>query len=320
MSNGLTLVVERLEDLLERARCGETAQDEALTTLVACLGHLAPGGCWWPPGLPQAAGLTVGSTIPDAYDGVIARAAERVRERLETLRREQEAAPALLDDLLGEDEARQQFLAHNARRFHTWGLTDLLLTRSRHRLAEKPALASHLAHLGSALAARLDPLRYGHRCLLDTRARALACLADACRALGDFPLAQANLRRAWKLAVAGTLDPYLAADLQRTLARLRRDQGRWEEALTLLEETLGLYTLAQEGHLAGATLIEKATVLVRMGDAPQAVRVLDEGLSLLDPGQDPHLAVQAQELAKLLGFEPAPRPAGASEADQPPQS
>jgi len=111
-------------------------------------------------------------------------------------------------------------------------------------------------------------------------------MANARRVLGDLPGAEeafAHSDRLWEAGAStdpGVLDGSRPLDLK---ASLRRHQGRYEEALALLDQALA-------GSLPGATapiLLKKGFTLEQKGDYERALEVLSEAEPLLDERDDP---------------------------------
>ncbi|HEY8020640.1 MAG TPA: hypothetical protein VIH93_06050, partial [Thermoanaerobaculia bacterium] len=175
-------------------------------------------------------------------------------------------------------------------RFHRLDLVERLLEGAQAKLPSDPGLAEELARLATAVAghlADLDESREG-------RARAACWLAHALRIAGDLDGAERALSEA--TLYAGYSDEQ--AELCRALALLRWEQGRMEEARSLLEHAGELWAGEESPHEQGACQVLQALLSVEEGKARDAVRLLREGLPVLI---DPWLTVYGG-LALALGL------------------
>jgi tetratricopeptide (TPR) repeat protein len=221
----------------------------------------------------------VNPTGPLPYDGLF----ERLRESLRDARHLQgsalgrlEQAESLRAELLAHPEAQWLARLHEDPRFLSSDLMELLLEACHTTLAHEPRRALFLSQLTVELA-RLLGERSGEP---DTEmlCRALCLGSHASRLLRDHPGAEAFLAKSAFLARdLGSRGFYL-----RSLALLRCDQGRTEEALALLHQAgrrfeeledtaeeavclalLGLlYTDQDELDLAAPLLLKAKTGLV----------------------------------------------------------
>ncbi|HEX9940386.1 MAG TPA: hypothetical protein VGG03_00095 [Thermoanaerobaculia bacterium] len=222
---------------------------------------------------------------PASYGGVFQRLAERGSRSERQARIDGREAPLRLSELL--DLSRSAGLARIAaeERFHTPALCELLIGESR-RTGE-PALAEWAV----AVAERLDARRCGATLARSLLGLAWAWLGNARRLAGDLPGAQAALSRA-EAPLAEGIDPLDGAELLEIRARLMADQGKLGEAERLLDRALGLYRMLKERHLQGRVLVQKGTIRGWTLDAEaasQGIRLLREGLALLDERQEPAL-------------------------------
>ncbi|HEY4591833.1 MAG TPA: hypothetical protein VIJ61_05455, partial [Thermoanaerobaculia bacterium] len=101
----------------------------------------------------------------------------RLRSALD---RERTEAPALAAELLALAPAERGERLRRDRRFHAWGLCELLLARSLEAGTE-PAEAGALAILALAGAERLDRERHAAPVVEDLKARAWAAAGEARR-------------------------------------------------------------------------------------------------------------------------------------------
>lgn len=153
-----------------------------------------------------------------------------------------------------------------------------------------------LAYSASEAAEDLKPEEHGGWALVaDFQARACAELANAYRVndqhdRAEDALAKANTQLDW-----GTGDLLLLARVMDVQASLRSDQRRLGEALELLEMAHDLYREVGDFHLTGKTLVKRGIATHYDGHPREAVRILREGLNLIDLDEDPQLAAIGQQ-------------------------
>jgi len=174
--------------------------------------------------------------------------------------RERAEAPALASELLAlAPERREDRLCQDAR-FQTWGLCELLLTRSLETLDDSAAAGS-LAALALAGADRLDPDEHPAAVVADLKARAWAAAGEARRGQGDHAGAELALRAAAGCLAQGTGDLLVEARLLEFEAVLRREQGRGGEAAALLKLAAARYRESGEVQLLERVLAARGEVL-----------------------------------------------------------
>ncbi|HVR99311.1 MAG TPA: tetratricopeptide repeat protein [Thermoanaerobaculia bacterium] len=235
------------------------------------------------------------------YDSSIERVFTMARRTRAVLDGERSEAAELAAELAGHDAQWRPWLVRNDSRFQTWGVCELLLRRSQGGYTEEPREAAELAELAVVVAESLDPRRHPRFLLGDLRARAWACLGNVRRILSDFLGAEEAFRQAEQHLAQGTGDRVEKASLFDLLASLRNAQGRFAEALRLLDRAVVLFRRAGQNHLVGRALINKGYVQVCAGNSEAAVELLRQGLTLADTGREPRLVLAARHaLAYLL--------------------
>ncbi len=127
--------------------------------------------------------------------------------------------------------------------------------------------------------------------IVDLQARALAELGNTRRVAGDLPGAETDLARALERAGLGTGDPLLLARIMDLSASVYTGQRRFDEAFRLLDWTHAIYLAQGDEHWAGRTLISKGISAGYALDADAAIRLIGEGLRLIDPRRDPGLVL-----------------------------
>jgi tetratricopeptide (TPR) repeat protein len=215
-------------------------------------------------------------------------------ERMAFLRREREAAPGLLAELLAHSGAQREILLRNSRRFRTWGLVALLLERSEEASVRSPREGEELGRLALQVAELLEPRWCGVALLEDARARAWACVGNARRNQSDLLGAEEAFEWAWAHLEEGTGDLLERAFLMELQASLKRDQRRFDEAFRLLRRTASLFSNLGERHRTGQVLVSLAILHNQTGDPEKAAALTRRALELIDRGQEPRLLLAAR--------------------------
>lgn len=220
-------------------------------------------------------------------------AEQEVRHRFTRFVEELDNAASLAAHLLDEPEAGRGELLRQPR-FQGLGLCDLLLERSSEVWAAEPARALELATLAVEVAGRLDASRYGDELVENARARAWAHLANVRRIISDFRQAEEALATAWEHHRRAGGDSFIQAKILGFEASLRNSQGRFDEAVRLLDSALDIYRQARDRHREGRTLIQKGMALGDGGRFHRAIQCLRRGLAAIDRTEEPRLEVAAR--------------------------
>lgn len=176
-----------------------------------------------------------------------------------------------------------------------WAVVELLLRLSHEARFRDREKMQELALCALAAANNLDPKRNSPGLVADYQIRAWAELGNAYRVNEDFSAAEGAFAQATALYSQRSGDPLVVARVLDLLASLRRAQRRLPEAIDLLGTVYGLYEESGESHLAGRALISKGICTHYDGRPQEAVQLLREGISMLDPERDPQLAISSQE-------------------------
>lgn len=224
---------------------------------------------------------------------------DRVRRRLEVsmseLFRQKDEAPTLVKELLSHPRPRQRMMIHNNRRYQTVPLVELWLDAVWAQGFDDPEGAEESAVLVLELLDVIEPDLMGAEILNDLRGRAWAYRGNCRRLRGDFRAARLAFREADRLVSEGSGDLLEMArlyDLESTLCRV---QSRFEEARELIHKAVTIYMSTDERHLAGRTMVSQALLLSEEGHPNQAIQVLKEALSLIEPEREPHLVMVAHQ-------------------------
>lgn len=280
---------------LERFLLGQLSAQEA----VRVVAHLLSGcGSCRQQMEPLATVLFTPDLIPDEpvevgseYDFPLFRAFAAARRFAASLARERREIQLDREDPpLREVPSLQPGSGSQAER--DWERCERLLARCR-ELHRGPEAMMAAASLAAGLAEGISPDVRGTRPLSDLRARAWGELGNARRVADDLSGAEADLARALERARHGTGDPRLLARLLDLTASLRIDQRRFEEAGQLLDWVHALHLELGESHEAGRALISKSNVAAYALDLESAVRLLSQGLSLIEADRDPRLVLAA---------------------------
>jgi tetratricopeptide (TPR) repeat protein len=227
------------------------------------------------------------------YGDAFSEASVRIAERAAAAVRERDEAAVLLPVLLALSLERQMSLVAEDSRYRTWALCERLLDVARENGFQDPARALELARLGVQMADRIDRAVYGEERVHDLSARAWVVLANAERIRSDFRSAEKSFARAERLLKAGTGDPIELATFLLLKASLRGNQQRFREAFRLLDRTVAIARRSGDRELWGKALITRGFLLGLANDLEAAIRLLSEGIELVDGDTDPRLRVAA---------------------------
>jgi tetratricopeptide (TPR) repeat protein len=216
-----------------------------------------------------------------AYDAALDRAATAARQHRKAIRKNRERAGKAIERI----RADKPLWPHLG-----WPYVVALLELSFEARHRDPQAMHGLAQSAVNAAQNLSPAEHPPGVVADLRARALIELANACRVTERYPEAEAALRRAKEEMAQGSGDPGLLARRHDVKSSLRHAQRRLPEALELLDRAHQIYHELGERHLAGRILVSKGRVVYMAGDPAEAVRLLEEGMALLDRERDPRLA------------------------------
>lgn len=213
-------------------------------------------------------------------------------------------ASRLLAELLDHPRSRRLSLICAGERFQNTALCGLLIERSRR--AGTVAEAEEMAEAAVAIAGQMEGRPCGATVVRSLRARSWAHLGNARRLAGDLAGAEESLAAAEAGYGGAAADPLEVAELHSFQACLLGEQGKLEEAGRLLERVLAVHRSSGERHLQGRTLIQKGTIrswaVEQEGEpaARESIRLLRDGLALLDERSDPGLAANGLHRLGLL--------------------
>lgn len=179
-----------------------------------------------------------------------------------------------------------------------WGLKgvatcEALLERSWTLRHDDPHEMLELANYAVFLSDHLNSDCYDPKKLIDLRCRAWAELGNAYRVNDDLDSSEWALSRATELLLQGTGDKRLTATLFDFQASLFCAQRKFPPAFEALDAVYAIHCHLRENHLAGRALISKGLYTGYASDSNKAVRLLTEGLAIIDHRRDPELVLFA---------------------------
>jgi tetratricopeptide (TPR) repeat protein len=246
--------------------------------------------------------------LPDPF---WARIGPLIASRREDIERDQAMAGLPYMELLSHPPEERARLVQTESRFRSPGLVRRLLAASQETKDASPDRAEALARLALEIAQAL-PLRVGEVTLSELRTRAWCEVGDLRRMRGDFRQASRAFRRAAHQLASESLDSLGRAVFCRHMARLRKDQGRLDEALSLYGRAAVLFdTLESFGEL-GETLVEEGWLRHRELDPESARSIFQAAASLLDAKKRPRFILSARQGLALCAADLG-RPAEAEE-------
>src|SRR6202035_1020476 len=167
-------------------------------------------------------------------------------------------------------------------RHDAWATTAALLDLSREALPGDPPRAEALARLAVLAAGEMDAA--GQPALAaELRAEACCQVGEACRLGGDLARAEEELGRAEE-QLRRAFDAIGRAQFCAALGRLRRDQGRADEALALLGRAATLFEKHGNQADAAGALAEKGEMELRSFEPAEALETFDLAASLVPEG------------------------------------
>lgn len=229
----------------------------------------------------------------DSYDAVLERACKKALDWTGTVREQRERAAPVIADLVQGRRTYRDLSEEEHDALQGIARVDLLLEEAKALRHEKPAKMIEAADLARRAAMRLDPRVYGPHIVADTRARALAELANAYRAANQPTHADMVMREALRFLERGSGDLHLAARISELAASLACDQRHFPEAHELIDRALLIYRQLGDLHMAGRALIAKSFYLSCEGKAEEALVHVTEGFTFLDLKRDPLLGASA---------------------------
>lgn len=233
---------------------------------------------------PAAAPPVAGADYSTAFQAASATALE-CAERLEAERQDAERQLAELRALPAAAWPGYLAAAHPRSR----ALAERLLTECRRVVRHDPDEARRWAELVPE-ALDLIPGRRDQSWADELHARALAHRGNALRVGGDVGAADRSFLALSRFLASRALDHAdLHPDVASLEASLRIEQGRFQEALELLDVAVKLAQVAGDDQELARCLVKRGDVHRYDGRLPEARQDLERALSLLDPESDGEL-------------------------------
>jgi tetratricopeptide (TPR) repeat protein len=224
-----------------------------------------------------------------AYDAAIDRAFAVALEHDRKLRhrREVERALAVLD------KKGYEALEKPLKRIDALARFDALLERSWSLRYEDHSRMIDLAQAAVRVARTLDARKYGIERIMDLQCRAWAEIGNAYRVAGQLDRAFDCFAHATRLHDEGTRDAALRVRLLNLQASLAADRRQFGLAGLVFGYIHGYHLREGDNHLAGRALIKMGINTGYSGDPTEGVRLLQDGLKLVDEERDPSLVLSA---------------------------
>lgn len=225
-----------------------------------------------------------------AYDAAIGRAVKTVLKR----ERDRKAQRAQVTRVLRVLEDGGVEAAQNLpQRIGDLARMEAFLTRAWSLRHEDPQSMVRFAWYAAQVSLRLDPERYGPNQVSDYQARAHAELGNAYRVSDRLHEASDALAQARRFFEHGSGDMALEVRLLELEGSFAADCRQFGRASKLLLRVLDFYNRHQAFHLAGRTIIKMGLYAGYAGDFAEGIRLLEQGLALVEDGPDPDLACAA---------------------------
>lgn len=236
-----------------------------------------------------------------SYSTPVRRVAESLRRVGVELEADRMGARQLVGRLLRHAPERRRLLVRERERYRTYSVADGLIDVCRATWWEDPAAAEELAELALWILDRLDRVHYPEDMVNDLRAQAWAAIGNCRRigsnlasVASAFALAEGFLRR-------GTGDPVDAASFLDLRVSYLIDLHRFEEADVALGRLLVVYRDAGDRHAEGRVLLKLAKLRREQGRLDEAIRTLERAKATVDLVREPHLELPLQrDLALFL--------------------
>ncbi len=174
-------------------------------------------------------------------------------------------------------------------------LFEALLERSWVLRYENPGEMVELARSAALLADKLNATQHDAAEVADLRFRAWVELANSYRVADELQRADEALDRATEHFLQGSRDDLLAARFFTVLAWQYAARRYFRVACSTLGVVADIYQHRQDEHMVGRIRIMSGIFTGYAGKAKAAVRLIEEGLSLLDEQRDPGLVSTAQQ-------------------------
>jgi tetratricopeptide (TPR) repeat protein len=235
--------------------------------------------------------LMLGGRGGSAYDAAIERARRFAKGFERKHRREKARVEEIAASLPSDSSAVPRKLSRGGKA--EIAKIEALLAKSWSLRYEAPSEMLRYAMMASMCAQKLNVHTHGRERVLDLQGRALAELGNAYRVLDQLDLAEKNLEEAGHVLGLGSRDEGLRIRLMELDAALAAARRQFRTAYIYLVAVFEYHEAHGDRHLAGRAMIQRGLYVGYAGNPEQALRLLDEGLSLVDGEQEPELVYAA---------------------------
>jgi tetratricopeptide (TPR) repeat protein len=251
-----------------------------------------------PPAAQAAEPAPIAPALAAAYDRAIDRALASVLRHGGHACRESKKVRQVLAALERDGVAGFCQLPRHLRGLAAY---EALLERSWSLRHDDPRQMVQLCELAAVVAGGLSAKRYGGERVRDLQCRAAIELANSYRVLGRAEEAQASLNEAFELFRLGTQDQLMAARLFVIQAQVSGDRRSFDTSLEAFDAAIKIYRRHGQPHEVGDTLIKKGNYCGYACRPEEALKLLHEGLALIDATLYPELALIAvHNIANIL--------------------
>jgi tetratricopeptide (TPR) repeat protein len=277
---------ERLEELLAEMDVPPEAVDACVYAYIVAFPREAPGSPVDPSPAERRsihrAAAVAGQKAAEATLEQLSANVRRVRAA-----QDRQQAGELWESLRGLTPEQRRAAVGAEPKYRTWAMAERLCAESERAASHRANRAAELAKLALSVA-ELAPGSEPWRSRL--QGYAWAFVANARRVQGDLPGAEEAFALSdslWQSGAAsdpGVLDSSRPLDLK---ASLRRQNGRYGEALDLLDQAL---SLSPAPEAQARILLKKAATWTKGGNAGRAIETLRQAEALLSVDRDPRLS------------------------------
>jgi len=220
-------------------------------------------------------------------------ALEKLRQPLSREEMAELQAEELWNELRDRSPPEQQELLHHRVRLITPALVDRLCSESRRAGRDDHQLGIRIAKLAIEAVAGLDPERCDDELRRRLKIKGWAELSNAHRAAMDFASSEEAMAVAEELISGTAIDRETRASVVSIKASLRRDQRRFDEAHSLVDESISLARLTGRPAWIAKHLINKATIHNLAGEPAAGISLLEEAVDLIRDSEEEELLLAA---------------------------
>jgi len=238
--------------------------------------------------------------------------AERTGAWATVLEAEQAAAPELEEALLTLPPEERLEAVRTGCRYRSLGLVNHLLERARLDGLQDPSQSRCLAELAVEASESLPDGSYPAPLLAEARSLSWAVLGNALRIGSDLFAAERAFRSSGTHLGGDLAHPVVEAEVLSLLGSLRLAQARYAEAMEILLEATEIHRAFGEATAEAKAVLKMAKAAGEAGESEQAVALLERAEALLDPTEDPKLALHIRH-ARVVWLNDAGRSMAAAE-------